>query len=203
MLSALILAGGLGSRMGTDKGLAQLGGAPLVRHIGDVLSGVADEVVVSVAHGKAGLYSEILGDLFRYVEDKDEGVGPLEGLVQGLRFARGDYVIVSPCDTPFLRKAVCESVIRSAMGRDGSVPMTGRTYLEPLHAAYRRGRCAEVFGTALSKGGRAPQEAFRGLDLVFLREEEVRGLDPDLLSFWNINSPEDLRKAESQLARLR
>jgi molybdopterin-guanine dinucleotide biosynthesis protein A len=181
----------------------ELGHEPLVKHVANVVSEVAEEIVISVAKGRRELYSEILGDGFRYIEDEQSGIGPLEGLVQGMETARGDYVLVSPCDTPFLRKGVCEAIARAAKGKDAAVPMTGKHYLEPLHGTYRRSRSAEAFKRVLSEGGRAPTEAYEYLDVTFMDEDLVRSLDPGLLSFWNINSPEDLRRAEAQLALLR
>ena len=176
---------------------------PLVKHVADVLSAVADEVVVSIARGSLRAYSDVLGDQFLFVEDHEQGIGPLEGLVQGLTTARGNYVLVSPCDTPFLKREVCEAIVEAAKGKDGAVPRTGREYVEPLHGAYRRRTACEAFKQVLSTGDRAPTQAFRNLNLVFIDEGAMRALDPELVSFWNINSPSDLRKAEDHLARLR
>lgn len=203
MLSALILSGGHGSRMGRDKGLVELGHVPLVKYVADVVSAMADEVVISVAKGRRESYSDVLGDKFRFVEDHQEGIGPLEGLVRGLDAARGEYVLVSPCDTPFLKKRVCEAIVEAASEKDGAVPKTGREHLEPLHGAYLRKPCAGAFKQALARGGRTPTHAYRTLDIVFLDESAIREIDPELQSFWNINSPEDLERAEGQLARLR
>lgn len=203
MLSALILSGGYGTRIGGDKGLVELGGAPLVKYVAGVLSTVADELIVSVAARKLRAYSNVLGNDPIYVEDEREGIGPLEGLALGLTHAQGEYVLVSPCDTPFLRSSVCEATVDAAMGRDGAVPKTGDKLLEPLHGVYRRKPCADAFRRVISDGGRTPRQAYKGLDIVFLEEDFIRSLDPELVSFWNINSPEDLRKAEAQLERLR
>ncbi len=189
--------------MGKDKGLVQLAGVPLARYVADVLSSVADQVIISVAKGRKRSYTEILGDDFVFVEDEAEGVGPLEGLLQGLGSARAEYVLVSPCDTPFLKKGICEAVARAATGRDGAVPKTGSRYLEPLHGAYRRIPCMEAFAKVLSSGKRTPTLAYHELDIAYVDDSVLRAIDPGLVSFWNINSPEDLRMAEAQVARLR
>ncbi len=199
----MILSGGQGSRMGGDKGLVELNHAPLVSYVANVLSTIADEVIVSVAKGKRDPYSRVLGAEFRFVEDEHRGIGPLEGLVRGFEAAQGDYVLVSPCDTPFLKKVVCEAVVEAAQDRDGAVPQSGRKLLEPLHGAYLRDTCYEAFRLTLTKGDRTPTHAYEDLDIVYLNDDDVRALDPDMLSFWNINSPGDLKQAEAQLARLR
>ena len=175
----------------------------MAKHVADALSTVADEIIISVAKGKSGAYAEMIDADLRLVEDKSAELGPLEGLVRGFEAARGKYVLVSPCDTPFLKKAVCEAVVAAAEGKDGAVPMTGSSYLEPLHGAYSRTTCLDAFRKVLSMGGRAPTEAYKGLEIVFLDERTLRTIDPELQSFWNINDKDDLRKAEAQLARLR
>ncbi len=189
--------------MGRDKGLVPLGGVPLVKYVADVLSSVADQVVVSTAKGRRAKYAAILDDEFEFVEDKTEGIGPLEGLIRGLESAKGEYVLVSPCDTPFLKKEICQTVVQAAIGRDGAVPKTGPNYLEPLHGAYRKDSCVEAFRRVLASGVRSPTHAYRNLNIAFLDECGLRAIDADLLSFWNINNPDDLEKAEAQLARLR
>ncbi len=189
--------------MGKDKGLVPLAGQPLVKYVAKVLSSVAEEVIVSVARDRREVYANALGDDFEFVEDKEDGQGPLEGLVRGLDAARGDYVVVSPCDTPFLRKEVCEAIIRAASGKDAAVPKTGFRFLEPLHGVYRRSTCGDAFAKTLASGRRTPTLAYDELDIVFLDEPTLRTIDPDLLSFRNVNSPEELRKAEAQACLLR
>jgi molybdopterin-guanine dinucleotide biosynthesis protein A len=198
MLSGVVLAGGSGTRMGQEKGLVRLGDEPLAARVVKILDDVADEVVVAVAKGKISLYRELLGPEVIIVEDQREGVGPLEGLVRAFEITRGEYALVSPCDTPFLRTAVCREIIERAKGRDGAVPRVGG-FLEPLHGAYSKGTCLEAFRTAIERGKHKPVDAYPGLDLAFVDERSLRELDPNLESFWNLNSPEDLEGAKERL----
>ncbi len=203
MRSAVVLSGGRSSRMGKDKGLIKLGGIPLVRLVAEVLADVADEVLVSVGRGRDTDYSAVLPERFVLIEDEISNAGPLEGLICGLSGAKGDYVLVSPCDTPFLRMKMCEAMFTTAKGHDGAVPKTGARYFEPLHGAYKRASCLPAFCDVLLTGSRRPTEAYKSLDIAFVNEAALRSIDPDLLSFWNINSPGELEKAERQVALLR
>ncbi len=198
MLSGAVLSGGKSSRMGRDKGMVKLGGRPLVDHVAKVLTEVTDEVLVSVAKGKSVEYEELLGDGFTIVEDVEEGIGPLEGLITALSAARGEYVLISPCDTPFLKTGVCRTTASHAYGRDGAVPIV-RGYREPLHAVYRRVNALEAFKKTIEKGDRRPTDAYGMLDLVPVPEDVLRESDPHLVSFWNLNSPEDLSLAEEEM----
>lgn len=184
--------------MGKEKGLSLLGGSPLVTYPVRTLEIVADEVVVAVAPGMAKDYRQILGPDVVLAEDDQAAAGPMRGLMTALSAAKGDYVLVSPCDTPFLRVDLCQSMALFAKGRDGSVPRIGG-YLEPLHCAFRRRHCLAAFEEALEEGKLKVSEVYKALDMVYVDEEDIRAIDPHLESFWNINTEEDLEKAERRL----
>ena len=198
MLSGAVLSGGFSSRFGQDKGRVKLGPHPMVVHAVRALAEVVDEVVVAVASGKKSDYMRLVGEDVRVVEDRRPGRGPLQGLVTALEASKGDYVQVCPCDTPFIRPAVCKMMIERARGKDGAVPVI-RGYLEPLHAAYRRTSCVEAFSRTLDSGSRKVKDSYQSLDLVPVDEHLIRGVDRDLISFVNINSDEELRRAETFL----
>ena len=198
-MSGAILAGGRSSRMGEEKGLVLLRKKPLVGYVAQTISSVADEVVVAVAPDMSSSYSRILGSGFRVCEDRRTDGGPLEGLITALAAAKGEYVAVCPCDTPFLRPEVIESIIHFAAGKDGAIPII-HGYIEPLHCAFRRTRCLSVFEEAVEEGIRKLADAYAMLDLVMIDEDLIRVLDPNLESFWNINTPEDLVRAEQIMA---
>ncbi len=198
MLTGAVLSGGTSFRMGEEKGLVKLGGVPMVNYVAKTMELLADEVVVAVAPGMTERYRQVLGEDRRIVEDKEAAEGPLAGLVTILREAKGDYVMVTPCDTPFARLDVCQAISTFAKGRDGAVPRVGG-YLEPLHSAYKRRHCLAAFEEALEEGMRKPSDAYSLVRMVHIEEEDLRALDPHLETFWNINTLEDLQEAERRL----
>lgn len=184
--------------MGHEKGLILLGGEPFIIHVRRAMEGLIDEVIVSVAKGMAKTYAEALGEPFIIVEDETPGLGPLGGIIPVLSSARGQYVLFSPCDTPFLSPKVCELIVSSVHGADGIVPKTGKTHYEPLHGMYKRQSGLAAFTEVVSNGDGSPQNAFDKLDLSFIPEEKLREVDPELESFWNINTQKDLEIAEGK-----
>ena len=190
MITGAVLSGGSSARFGSDKGLVKLDGEPMVLHVARVLSDVADEVLVAVAPGKSDVYSEALGRGIRVIEDSRSGLGPLQGLITALDASGGEEVLVSPCDTPLLRRSVCSVLLERGKGKDGAVPRI-RGFFEPLHACYARDACLEAFVEALGRGKRKPKDAYHLLDLSIVEESELRAVDGDLESFVNVNSPED------------
>jgi molybdenum cofactor guanylyltransferase len=199
MLTGAILSGGRSVRMGHEKGLTLLGGEPFIFHVRRAMEGLVDEVIVSVAKGMAKTYAEALGDPFIIVEDETPGIGPLGGIIPVLSSAKSQYVLFSPCDTPFLNPKVCELIVSSAHGADGVVPKTGKTHYEPLHGMYKKEPGLVAFTEIVSNGDGSPQRAFDKLDLSFIPEEKLRKVDPELESFWNINTLKDVELAESKL----
>ena len=198
MITGAVLAGGTSSRFGSEKAVAQLGPCSMMSHVVAVLNEVCDEVLVAVAPARGKQYRAMLGNEVRVVEDPVANQGPIRGLVTALEAAAGEYVVVSPCDTPLLHKGVCESIAERAEGRDGAVPMVNG-YLEPLHAAYGREACRKAFIDVMKRGSRRPRDAFPLLDLAIVEESSLRKIDPDLVSFINVNSEDVLELAANRL----
>jgi molybdopterin-guanine dinucleotide biosynthesis protein A len=198
MLSGVVLSGGRSTRMGREKGLVLLAGAPLAVRVARVLAKTAEEVSIAVAPGMSKEYERAVRGEFSVVEDERPALGPIEGLITALSHSKGEYVLVSPCDTPFLVTDVCIAIAENAKGRDGAVPRIMGKF-EPLHGAYRRDVALEAFRDAAETGKRKPIDAYPMLDLAFLSEEVLSIIDPLLESFWNLNTPEDLKRAEKRL----
>lgn len=187
--------------MGGEKGLVELRGRPMLLSVLDALSEVVEDVTVAVGGGRVPEYRRVLGHEVAVVEDRAAGRGPLEGLCNAFREVRHDLVAVAPCDVPFLRPEVVALLARRAAGRDGAVPVV-RGYLEPLVAVYARDAGLRCFAMALDSGKGKVADALACMGLCRVGEDELRAVDPDLVSFWNINSKEDLRRAEG-IARRR
>ena len=170
----------------------------MVRHVLDRVCDVADEVLVSIASGATERYSVAVGQKVTIVEDEKPGMGPLEGLRLAFQRAKGEYVLVAPCDTPFVNAEVLSLLARRAIGRGAAVPVV-RGYLEPLLAAYRRSDASMAFEKELVVGRGKMGNAVAHLDVNQVPENDILPIDPLLRSFWNINSSEDLARAEEVL----
>jgi len=99
-ITGVILAGGLGRRMGSvDKGLQMLHGKPLVRHVADRLAPQVDRLLIN-----ANRNQEAYGTLgYRLIADEiPDFAGPLAGLHAALSQAETPLVATAPCDSPFL-----------------------------------------------------------------------------------------------------
>jgi len=194
MLTVAVQAGGRSSRMGKDKALLQLDGIPLIERLLQRVSGLGEEILITTNRPQDYQY---LG--LRMASDPEPGAGALHGLRTALKAARGQTVLVLACDMPFVSRPLLEHLLQLAETADLVVPRRGGEY-EPLHAVYSKG-CLPALEAALQQGERRMISFFPSLNLRTVEQEEIDRLDPEGLSFFNVNTPEDLRKAERILAQ--
>ena len=196
MISLVIQAGGRSSRMGTDKGLVQLGDRLMIEHVLAATAGLADEQLITTNNpaGYAHLGVPMTGD-------EQPGAGALPGLRTALGAARGELVLLVACDMPFLQRPVLQKLLDLADEQDVVVPRWDGQ-LQTLHAVYRRQTCLSAVDAALAAGQKRMISFY---DQVRVREvgaEELAGLGDLSLTFFNANTPEELDQAEKMLAAL-
>ncbi len=185
-MTGVVLAGGQSRRMGTDKALLPVGGRSIIQRIVEVLHGVFPHLLV-VTNTPADY--AFLG--IRMVADLLPGYGALGGLHAALFHAPTPLAFVVACDMPFLNPEVIRLLISEAKGWDVVVPRLGG-HLEPLHAVYSR-RCLKPLESLLEQGGRKLIDLYPRVRVREVKEEDVRSVDPQLLSFLNINTVEELK----------
>jgi len=201
--AAIILAGGLSSRFGSSKALQILAGKPLIRHLVERVSRATDEVIVVLGRGEPRTeYCSVLPACVRLVNDDIEGKNPLVGMLAGLGAIESDYAAILPCDAPFVSSEVIELLFRRALGADAAIPRWNWQRIEPLQAVYCR---TPTLRAALET---LPPSDLSILDMIIkLRrvvyvsvEDEIANIDPELITFFNINTREELATAEKMLA---
>jgi molybdopterin-guanine dinucleotide biosynthesis protein A len=201
MRSAVILAGGAGSRLGTEKSFLKFGNKPLICRTVEKLQRAADEVVVVSrnADQAAILRTVVQTQGVVFTCDSISGFGPVAGLESGMRRAKGSLVFATGCDLPFLNVLVIEKLFdlaeASAEGYDAAVPVRQNGMMEPLHAVYNREKMLRACESAIKRGERRIQAPLRELRVNRIPVDLFRSIDPQLLTFFNINTPEDLEEA--------
>lgn len=191
--TAAIQAGGNSQRMGRDKGLVQLAGLPLVERVLARLEGLTDQVIITTN----------APDSYRYLglplaEDQRPRAGALEGLRTALANAGGDRVLVVGCDMPFLEPKLLGYMLALEVDAQVIIPhWAGR--LQPLCAVYHR-TCLPAVEAALAAGEKRLISFHGQVDIHILDRAQVASFDPDGLSFFNVNTPQDLITAEAILA---
>lgn len=195
MITVVIQAGGQSQRMGRDKALILLGGRPLIVHVLDRVVGLGDEILITTNQPQA--YTAFAG---RLVSDATPGAGALAGLHTALSAARGQTVLVLACDMPFVSRPLLAHMLSLASEADVVAPRAGGEY-EPMHAVYARS-CLPVVEAALQAGEERVISFYPKVRVRVVEQEELAVYDPAGLSFFNINTPVDLTRAEEILAGL-
>jgi molybdopterin-guanine dinucleotide biosynthesis protein A len=186
--TAIVLAGGRSSRMGTPKALLLFDGEPLIAHIVRALRGLFAEIVIVAAPGQ-----ELPAMPAGIVRDEVAYQGPVGGIYYGLRAAGGEFSFVTSCDSVFLNRNLIAHLVSLMPEHDIVVPQwAGR--LQPLHAVYRHS-VMPLLEAQLARGELRPVYLFDKVRTRTVTEDEIARFDPDGASFFNMNTPEDYAEA--------
>lgn len=196
MITIAIQAGGRSSRMGRDKAHIPLGGKPIIEHLLQRVDGLADEILVTTNNPQA---YEYLG-LPMVSDIETPGGGALNGLYTALFYAHGETILVLACDMPFVNRPLLAHMLQHSSQADIVVPHHAGGF-EPLHAVYRKRSCLPAIETALAQGEKRMISFFPSVDVLSIKSIDLSRLDPDGLSFFNVNTPEDLAKAEELIKK--
>jgi molybdopterin-guanine dinucleotide biosynthesis protein A len=204
---AIVLAGGQGTRLGDGppKALRPFGSSTLLDVALANARAWADEVRVSAPAGMALPIEEDL--IVRDHRAFGPRAGPLIALASSLGGVSEPWALVLAVDLPFARREIFD-LLWALRGRPATpnpatphhtepmavVPWTARGP-EPLLAAYRP-EVAPILLAAAADGERAVHRVIASLPAVRVGEDELRSVDPELVSFQNLNTPDDWRQAE-------
>jgi len=186
--TAVVLTGGKSSRMGRPKALLPFDGEPLIVHIVRHLKRVfAETVVVAAPEQELPLLPVAL------VRDQVAYQGPVSGIYRGLEAATKEVCFVTSCDAPFLDLALISHLLSEISDCDVVVPFWQERF-QPLHAVYRRS-VAPLLHEQLERGELRPIFLYDKVRTRKVHEDEIRTLDPEGMSFLNMNSPADYDSA--------
>ena len=186
--TAIVLAGGRSSRMGEPKALLPFDGKPLIVHVVETLRTLCSEIVVVAAPGQ-----DLPTMPVTLVRDSVAYQGPVGGIYYGLTAATEEVGFVTSCDSVFLNPGVIRHCVSVVADHDVAVPhWQGR--FQPLHAAYRRSVLPHLEGQ-LERGELRPVYLFDRVRTRRIDESEIRDIDPEGWSFFNMNTREEYQEA--------
>jgi molybdopterin-guanine dinucleotide biosynthesis protein A len=194
-LSGAILMGGDSRRMGRDKAALRLDGRPLLHHVHDVLHPLCTEILLVTRDDRRAGAEDLAPAGCRIVTDVLPGRGPLVGLHAALQAAAHDRVLLVGGDMPCLSPGLLQAMAAAAAATGADVTIARLDRFEPLHAVYGRG-CLAPIAEALAAGPAPVPSFFPAVAVNIWTADRVRAFDPDLRSFLNVNTPEDLAALE-------
>jgi molybdopterin-guanine dinucleotide biosynthesis protein A len=195
--TGVILAGGKNSRFsGKNKALVHVGGKRILDRIYEVFTILFDKIIL------------VTNDPVQYMEwdfDIVTDIFPirssLTGIHTGLFYITTPYAFFAACDIPFIKKELIEILLDSVEPSiDIVIPETSKG-LEPLCSVYSK-QCLKPVEEQLEKQSLKIERMFQKVRVKKISEDILRTIDQDLLSFSNINTPDDLTRAKQAATKL-
>ncbi len=192
-VTSIVLAGGKNLRLGRNKALEAIGDKSLIECVIERLRLLTSQTLIVTSRERSD-FSAIPG--VEVVVDLYPDRGPLGGIYTGLLASPSLRSIVVACDMPFLNIELLRYMVELASDSDAVVPRLGEGMVEPLHAIYSR-NCLDSIKTQLERNQLGVNSFLNTVGVRYLEREECQRLDPQLLSFFNINYQSDLDRAIS------
>ena len=190
--TGVIMAGGNATRFsGSQKGLLPVAGRRMIDRVADALSPSCDQLLIIANHPSAREW--LPGVKVR--PDVYEGAAGLGGIHAALARS-GTSVIIVAWDMPFVPASLIRSLRDAGADADAVLPASSSRHgLEPLCAFYSQA-CLPPIEDALASGARMPIAFHDNVRLRVLSQAEVsRHGDPEVI-FMNVNTSDDLLRAE-------
>jgi molybdopterin-guanine dinucleotide biosynthesis protein A len=195
-----ILAGGASRRFGSPKALATVGGRTIVERVRDAIREAAGNAVLVTNE------PELFADLHLPSRpDVHPGAGPVAGIETALRWAEEEGragALVAACDMPFLHPDALRLLVDFAHANPSADAVLFGTEdgRNPPLCAWLSVRCLPATAGVVAGGDRSVRALLSSVATAWVPMEEIaRFRDPDTM-FFNVNTPDDLRRAE-QIAR--
>jgi len=188
-VTGVVLAGGRSSRYGKNKALVKVNGVPLIERALRTMGSIFEHVVMITNTPEEYAYLKV--PMFR---DIIQGLGPLGGIYTGLKVIPDQSGFFVACDMPFLNPDLIRHMVAIRDDFDVVVPKISG-WVEALHGLYTV-KCRGSIERLIQSGAYQIFQFFSSVSVRFVDDEEVRRWDPDLRSFLNINTPDELRRLQ-------
>jgi molybdenum cofactor guanylyltransferase len=186
-MDALILAGGENRRFFFHKGLAEISGKRIIEITSSLLRKHFNKVWISTNNPEIFFYLGLpmVGDLINFR-------GPMTGIFSALVCTGAPEVFVTACDMPFISDRVINLIRNSYNGQDAVIPVF-QGDPQPLLGVYSS-KIKDRMEERIINKRRAMRDLLYDIDVYYIHEQEVLGVDPKGRSFVNINTREDLQR---------
>lgn len=191
--SAIVLAGGASARMGRTKADLPFGAETMLARIVRELAREFDDIVIVAAPSDQDSERPPLAGVTT-IHDETAYGGPLDALARGLRAAAHPVAFACSCDLPLIDASVARKICEMAADDEDAVIPRVDGIDQPLHAAWRT-RCAGILSEMHRAGYRRITQAFPKIRARIVDESELRKISPTLVSFLNVNTPEEYDRA--------
>jgi molybdopterin-guanine dinucleotide biosynthesis protein A len=193
-ITSIVLAGGRSSRLGREKLAEVIAGKSLIERAISRLSPLSQEILIVISQKQArSSLSAYTYPEAKTVVDLYPEKGSLIGIYTGLVHSSNFLNLAVACDMPFLNLDLLRYMVKIAPGFDVVIPRIG-DQMEPLHAVYSK-NCIKPMENLIKQGNLRITGFFDSVKVRYVGEDELDRFDPGRLSFFNINTEADLKRA--------
>jgi molybdopterin-guanine dinucleotide biosynthesis protein A len=185
--TAIILAGGDSRRMGRDKASLSINGETLLQSVIARVQPLFEQTLLSVREPRADV-------LLPQICDMQADGGPMVGLISALKSITTPWVFVVACDMPFVVPEVIKQLANLRADHQAVIPDV-EGHVQPLAAFYARS-CLPVLQQSLATGKKSLIGAIMTLDVRYVTAHELVQFDPQLRSFFDLDTPQDVALAQ-------
>ena len=196
-VTGIILAGGKSRRLGRDKAWEDVGGKRIIDRVIDTLQSSCEKVLI--VGDRPERQDELdLPESIEYQSDDQKGKGSIGGLYTGLKASDTLWSLVVACDMPFISRELIGFMLSfiSKNRCDAIVPVINGRY-QPTHALYSS-TCVPFIEKNISNGNFRMDSYFDEVYLEEISEDVIKGIKGAELSFFNVNTEDDLFTAREQ-----
>ncbi|MFM9836590.1 MAG: molybdenum cofactor guanylyltransferase MobA [Methylophilaceae bacterium] len=190
-ITAIIISGGRATRMGgVDKGLILLQNRSLIQHVISRLQSQTDEILIN-ANREIAQYEEF--GLNVLPDESSEFLGPLSGILLGLKHAKNDLVLSVPCDSPLLPPDLSERLYNGMLESHADIACaTSNSNTHPVFCLMKKSvlPSLQAFLDAGERKVSAWQKSLKYIEVDFSDRTEA---------FTNLNTLDELRELELKL----
>jgi len=194
-MTGLVLAGGLARRMGgEDKGLVELLGRPMIEYVLDALRPQVGPVLINANRNLdryAGFGHPVIPDTL------DGYLGPLAGVLAGLRSLKTEFLLTVPCDAPLVAPDLARRMLEACVEAQADVAVATDGQRQQPVFLLLRARVAPGLESYLATGGRKIDAWFGQLRIAEADFSDT----PD--TFVNVNDPDERQRIEARFLSTR
>jgi molybdenum cofactor guanylyltransferase len=192
--SGIILVGGSSSRMGTNKALLPLPGNQSITFVEYLVSSLQaccfETLIVARDQDHARDYDF---PNVRVTFDETPGIGPLMGLYSGLSAIQTTHALVVAVDLPYVQPALLSFLLSQSLPANTLLVPLVHNIPQVLLSIYPRA-ILPLVKEQLLEGRRNVRSLLQVAPVQYIEEGQLLQIDPQLQSFMNVNTPEDLRR---------
>jgi molybdenum cofactor guanylyltransferase len=192
-MDALILAGGENRRIPFLKGFLEINGTKIIESNVRLLRGIFNRVLISTNSPELYFYlgALMVGDIIKHK-------GPMTGIYSALNVPDVSDVFVTACDMPFINVILIQHMVNKWDGKQDAVIPVFDNRPQPLFGIYSQKVTGKI-EDSIKNGRRSLWELLKRINVLYIKEEEVRSIDREGKSFVNINTMEDFKREGGRL----